>query len=121
MTQNINEIEINGLKYVPKSSVSQIDTSNTVIVRCKSAGVFMGVIKEKQLGMGLITLNNARRLWYWSGAASLSQLAVDGTSKPKECKFPVAVPEVTLTEVLEVISCTETAVKSLTGVAVWSA
>ena len=37
-------------------------------------------------------VENARRLWYWAGAASLSQLAVTGTSKPKECKFPVEFP-----------------------------
>ena len=60
-----------------------------VIIRTRSAGVFAGVLKkyEKQTA----TLTNARRLWYWSGAASLSQLSVDGVSKPNECKFPVAV------------------------------
>lgn len=57
-----------------------------VIIRTRSAGVFAGVLKSYKAGEAI--LNNARRIWYWSGAASLSQLAVDGTSKPHECRFP---------------------------------
>ena len=48
-----------------------------VIVRTYSAGVFAGNLKSRD-GKE-VTLTNARRLWYWSGAASLSQLAVAGT------------------------------------------
>lgn len=126
MKQDITEIEVNGVKYVPKDSVtaSTAVDKNMVIVRCKSAGVFFGAIKnpaalQDHLEQGVIALTNARRLWYWSGAASLSQLAVDGTSKPKECKFPVAVPEITLLEVIEVIPCTVVAINSLNSVSVW--
>lgn len=39
-------------------------------------------------------LKNARRLWYWDGAASISQIAVDGVSKPENCKFPESVSEI---------------------------
>ena len=59
------------------------------MVRTYSAGVFMGEIVSKD-GQTVV-MRNARRIWYWDGAASLSQLAVDGTSKPGNCKFPVAV------------------------------
>jgi hypothetical protein len=88
-----------------------------VIVRTYSAGVFAGTLvsrdgKEVQLA-------DARRLWYWAGAASLSQLAVDGTSKPVECKFPVAVPSVTLTEAIEILDVTPKAETSIKGVPVW--
>ena len=88
-----------------------------VIVRTYSAGVFAGTLvsrdgKEVQLA-------DARRLWYWAGAASLSQLAVDGTSKPKECKFPIAVPSVTLTEAIEILDVTPKAETSIKGVPVW--
>lgn len=51
-----------------------------VIVRTYSAGVFAGELETKD-GRE-VTLMNARRLWYWTGAASLSQLAQEGTSKP---------------------------------------
>lgn len=127
MQQNINEIEINGIKYVPKEVVNQCNTvayapnRDMVIVRCESAGCFFGELKSSELDKGLAVLKDARRLWYWSGAASLSQLAVDGTSKPNECKFPVAVPEIALAGVIEVIRCSDQAVKSLEGVKVWTA
>lgn len=88
-----------------------------VIVRTYSAGVFAGTLEARN-GKE-VTLTNARRLWYWDGAASLSQLAVDGTSKPQNCKFPVAVQKILLTEAIEVIVCTEKAKKSIEEVPVW--
>jgi len=90
-----------------------------VIVRTYSAGVFAGNLKSRD-GKE-VTLTNARRLWYWSGAASLSQLAVAGTSKPKECKFPVAVPSVTLTEAVEILEVTPEAETSIKAVPEWKA
>jgi hypothetical protein len=87
------------------------------IVRTYSAGVFAGYIGKVTGKLG--TVFNARRLWYWYGAAYLSQLARDGTSRPSECKFAVPVASVTLTEIIEVIPCTEKAYKSITGVAEW--
>lgn len=90
-----------------------------VIVRTYSAGVFAGELVAQD-GRE-VTLHNARRLWYWVGAASLSQLAVTGTSKPDSCKFPTAVPEVRLFEVIEIITATEEARKSIEAVPVWSA
>lgn len=119
MQQNTNEIEINGAKYIPKGSEQKIDSKNAVIVRCESAGVFFGYLHESNLGQGTATLKQARRLWYWSGAASLSQLAVDGTKKPTECKFPVSVQEISVAKVIEIIPCTEAAVKSISEVVIW--
>ena len=88
------------------------------MVRTYSAGVFAGTIKSRD-GKEVM-LSNARRIWYWRGAASLSQLATVGTSKPSECKFPVSVPVVLLTEVIEVIPMTEQAIKSIDEVPVWT-
>ena len=89
-----------------------------VIVRTYSAGVFAGELESRK-GREVVLLN-ARRLWYWSGAASLSELAVRGTSKPSECKFPVAVPRVELLEVIEIIDVTDEARANIDGVPVWS-
>lgn len=88
-----------------------------VIIRADRAGVFFGTLKEKN-GTE-VTLTDCRRLWYWDGAASLSQLAVDGTCEPDECKFTVTVPEITILGVIEIIPCTDKAVKSIEGVKVW--
>ena len=90
---------------------------NYVIVRTYSAGVFAGFLKSRT-GQEVI-LNKARRLWYWSGASSLSQLAVDGTKDPKNCKFPVEVETVELLQVIEILSCTPEAQKSIQEVPVW--
>lgn len=88
-----------------------------VIVRTQSAGVFAGVLKSRKGSEAVVS--NARRLWYWSGAASLSQLAVDGTINPSGCKFPVAVPEVTLLGVIEILPLSDKAEASINSVPVW--
>jgi hypothetical protein len=92
-------------------------TGKYVIVRTYSAGVFAGTL-ESRTGQEVI-LTKARRLWYWKGAASLSQLAVDGVSKPKECKFPEAVPRVELLQAIEILDVTDKAKASIEGVAPW--
>lgn len=116
------EINFNGEIYVKRSALPR--TADKVcgmgycIVRTYSAGVFAGYIESRK-GKECV-LRDARRIWYWEGAASLSQLAVDGTSKPEKCKFPTAVDKVILTEVIEIIPCTEKAKKSIEGVKIWS-
>lgn len=88
-----------------------------VIVRTYSAGVFYGRLEQMDGQEAVVT--NARRVWYWSGAASLSQLSKEGTSDPKGCKFPVSVDAVHLTQVIEVLPLTEKAKLSLDKVNVW--
>ena len=90
-----------------------------VIVRTYSAGVFAGTLESRN-GREVV-LTNARRIWYWRGAASLSELAVRGTSRPRDCKFPVAVPSVTLTEAIEILDTTPAARASIEAVPEWSA
>lgn len=87
------------------------------IVRTYSAGVFIGLVAERN-GKEVL-LKNARRIWYWDGAASLSQLANEGTSKPGNCKFPAPVAEVLLTEAIEFIPATESAIASIASVKEW--
>ena len=87
------------------------------MVRTYSAGVFAGTIKSRDGKEALLT--DARRIWYWAGAASLSQLANEGTSAPKDCKFPAPVPEVLLTEVIEIIPISDIARKSIDSVQPW--
>ncbi len=88
-----------------------------VIIRADRAGVFFGTLKEKNSTE--VTLTDCRRLWYWAGAASLSQLAVDGTSNPNNCTFTVTVPEMTILGVIEIIPCTDKAIESIEGVKEW--
>jgi hypothetical protein len=67
-----------------------------------------------------VCLRNARRLWYWDGAASLSELAEKGTSTPQNCKFPMPMQSVILTEAIEIIDVSEVAAKSIDEVPVWT-
>jgi len=89
-----------------------------VIARTYSAGCFAGLLESRN-GQEVV-LTDARRLWYWEGAASLSELAVRGTSKPVKCKFPVAVPKVELLQVIEILHVTKDAEKSIKGVPIWT-
>ena len=109
----MEKITLNGVDYVPADSVKAItepvDGMRFCIIRTYSAGVHAGYVKSHN-GKE-VTLVNARRLWKWAGAFSLSEMAVNGVSKPSECKFATAVPEIILTEAIEIIPCTEKAKK----------
>ena len=88
-----------------------------VIIRADRAGVFYGEIKERNKDE--VVMTNVKRLWYWDGAASLSQLATEGVTRPGTCKFTVTVPEMTILGVIEIIPCTEKAIESIESVRVW--
>jgi hypothetical protein len=88
------------------------------IVRTNRAGVFFGKITNRE--GDTVTMTNARRLWYWDGAASLSELAQHGTASAGNCKFPCPVDEVEVFEVIEILSVTDEAAASIDGVRVWT-
>ncbi len=100
-------------KTVPKSTTS----AKYVIVRTYSAGVFAGYLHSRS-GQEVVLLN-ARRIWYWRGAASLSQLAIDGTSDAAGCKFPAAVSRVELLQAIEILDVTQKAQDSIASVPEW--
>ncbi len=89
-----------------------------VICRTYSAGVFAGFLESRK-GQEVV-LTKARRLWHWQGAASLSQLAMEGTSKPENCKFPCEVDSVVLTQAIEILDVTPKAQKSIAAVKIWA-
>jgi len=89
-----------------------------VIVRTESAGVFAGFLESKK-GNEIVLLK-ARRIWYWSGAASLSQLAMEGTKDPENCKFPCEVDRIEL-QWIEIIDTTPEAQESIKNVKIWAA
>ena len=88
-----------------------------VIIRADRAGVFYGTLAEKE-GTE-VELKDCRRIWYWDGAASISELALSGVTKPDKCRFSVTVPSIVVTGVIEVIPCAKAAVKSIESVPVW--
>ena len=112
----MKKLTIDGEIFVREADLIQ-NLDQPVIVRCDRSGVFYARI-EKRTGSEAV-LRNARKIWYWAGAASLAQLAVDGVSKPSECKFPTPVDKITVLDVVEILETTETARKSIEGVPIW--
>jgi hypothetical protein len=88
-----------------------------VIIRATNAGVFAGTLQSKTGDE--VTLTDCRRIWQWSGAASLSQLAEEGTNDPAGCKFPQPVSQITVLGVIEIITATPKAQASIQSVPVW--
>lgn len=88
-----------------------------VIIRGDRSGVFYGTLTSKD-GRE-VELHDCRRLWFWSGAASLHQLANEGVKKPLECKFTITIPSIVIVDVIEIIPCSEEAIKIIEGVPVW--
>lgn len=84
-----------------------------VIIRTNSAGVWFGTLSDK--AGNEVILNDARRMWYWKAAKSisLSAVAIHGIDK-NASKIVEAVPSVWL-EAIEIIPCSEDALKSIQG------
>lgn len=89
-----------------------------VICRTYSAGVFAGYLESRN-GQEVV-LSKARRLWYWSGASTLSQLAMGGVTRPLDCKFPCEVDMVELLQAIEILDVTEKAKASIASVPIWA-
>ena len=123
MKTEVTEITINGTIYVPKQSVfaaaPSVDGLQEVMIRSTNSGVHFGFLKSRKGDEAEMV--NARRVYYWSGAATLSQLATEGSSDVKSCKFPCAVPSMTVLGVVEIIPLTEKASNNLNSVPVWKA
>ena len=95
----------------------KIDKEKYYIVRSKEAGVFFGKIKEKDGDE--VTMTDAKCLWYWSGAASLNQMAIEGVKNPNDCKFTMSVDDLVIFGVCEILPCTTEAEENIKGVMTW--
>lgn len=113
------KITIDDIEYIRADALPEAPSGDYVIVRTYSAGVHAGYLKSRD-GKEVV-LTNTRRIWEWAGAASLSELAGRGTSKPEKCKFPAPIAEITLVEAIEIIPCTKKAQEIIQGVPVWTA
>ena len=112
-------IRIDEIYYTRDDAIPELcPTLPYVICRTQNAGVFAGALLSKD-GQDVILLN-ARRLWYWKGAATLSQAAMEGFSLPNECKFPCEVARIELLQGIEILSCTKKAQLSIASVPIWA-
>jgi len=113
-------IETNGVEYVKKTvqTDNPVDDLQYCVVRTYSAGVHIGYVKEFGVNHPQsATLLKSRRLHYWTDACSLSQVAMDGVGE--ESRIAMELPEIRLTDVIEVITCSEKAKKFFINAPVW--
>jgi len=92
-----------------------------VIVRTDRAGVHMGFLKECSPVNGFhdVTLVNTRRIWSWSGANSISDLANQGSKKPSDCKITAPVIENKMMAI-EVIEVSKLGKENLDAIPYWT-
>lgn len=95
----------------------ELDKTGYYIFRGRDSGVFAGNLLERN-GQE-VKIGNVRRLWFWEGACSLSQLAKEGTKKPSECQFSVEVEEITILDCIEIDKCTSIAEENIRSVKDW--
>lgn len=88
-----------------------------VIVRGDRSGVFAGTLESYE-GREVV-LTNCRRLWYWDGAASISQIAKEGVKSSNACKFTVTVDRIVILDAIEIIPTTAEAEAIIKAVREW--
>ena len=93
-----------------------MELNKKVIIRADRAGVFYGTIVRKDGNE--VELKDCRRIWYWDGAASLSEIVVSGI-KHETSKITVTVKSIVILGVIEIIPCTEEAIKNIESAPVW--
>lgn len=119
------EVTINGVLYIRKDLVKDavVDASGlkAVLIRSYASGVHYGYLKDwiDTPAGRVVKLVNSRRCWSWSGAATLSQMALEGVKAPNGCKFSVSIPVIEIVNVIEVMYLTEEALANLNKVPVW--
>jgi hypothetical protein len=90
-----------------------------VIVRSDKAGVFFGILKAKE-GLEL-TLIDARKVYYWSGANTVEDLADKGPTDKKNSKVTVAVSQIVLASFDQILPCTKVSIDTFNDIPVWKA
>lgn len=99
---------------MPNENITTLNTfaiGQKVIVRTYLAGVWFGTLSQKA-GKEVI-MTNARRMWRWWAAESisLSAVAIHGI-KREESKITEAVESIWM-EAIEIIPCTDVAIESI--------
>lgn len=109
MNTEIDKIVIKGITYIPETvsnkTIKSTDGLPLVLIRTYSAGVHFGYLskRESTLAGMEVKLLEARRVYSWEKAATLSQLAMEG-SKSSNNKISMVVNSIELVaiEIIEI-------------------
>lgn len=112
---SIDDLTFGEIKQIAKLlNNSEIQNNNHMIgkycvIRTYSAGVHIGTV-ESVSGTEVL-LKNARRIWKWNGAFTLSEVSLNGLN-PEGSRISETVKEIFLTQTIEIIPATEKAIKN---------
>lgn len=110
-------------KTATKTAAAPSVVGRYVIARCRDAGVHAGYVVSTDEHHTV--LRDARRIWGWTGAASLSEIARYGLNPAKSSGSKVAtrVDLVRLrdSDVCELLVCSDEGRTSVEGMPVWRA
>src|SRR5262249_43043152 len=84
---------------------------NYVIIRSYDSGVHFGIMKEYDFSNRHVLLKEARRLWKWR-AFTLSEVSLHGM-KDNQAKISQEIENIIIANVIEIIPCTEEAIKNI--------
>ena len=94
-----------------------------VIARCKDAGVHAGYLVSTNEHHTV--LRDVRRIWHWTGAASLSEIAVYGLNPAKSAASKIGAVEISKrlrdSDICELTVCHDAGRTSIEGMPVWRA
>ena len=85
-----------------------------VLVRSYGAGVYFGTLEKLEGETAKLT--NVRKIWHWTGASCLSQIANEGVTGDK---IGPVVESMVLNRVGQIIPLTDKAIKNLEGHKEW--
>lgn len=88
------------------------------IIRGDRSGVLFGTVES--INGQEVELSNFRKLHYWDGASAVEELALNGTNKPKNCRFTVFVEYGLVSDMIQLNECTEKSIKSIEKVESWT-
>jgi len=102
----MDKVTIDGEVFVKQQAQSDL-----VLVRTYSAGVHVGELESHEGRR--VKLKKARRIWRWRGANTLNEIALHGVITDEYTRISEIVPEIILTEAIEIIPVSDKAAKTL--------
>lgn len=88
------------------------------IVRSNLAGVFFGKLEAKE-GEEL-TLSNARKFYYFSGANTVEDLANQGALNKENCKLTAPVNIIVISKFEQLLPCTKDSINQINSTPIWT-
>jgi len=101
-----------------KNTTKKNTKEKYVIVRSHLAGVFFGILKQKNKNE--ITLKNARKFYYFSGANTVEDLANQGALNIVNCKLTAEVSEIVISDFVQILPCTKEAINQIKTIPTWT-